>query len=226
MTEVGNFEFESGDFDDWRYEVHFQENRACPQCDCYCTDRNGATLDVKCIPKRLYLTITADNCPGIEGTYEMNQCHVDEIPLLTPPVTQYWPLKLEWCSEVVLCPEAGIESHALAFILLCRTTSLTDRPQFLLTAVRFGGTAYLCSTLNFDPDDVDTVYNTTPDNDIPPSAGANAKATSTCIPFNLEFPWLTEKNFECSGVGACCGGTIVSEGGESDPSYFYLTITE
>lgn len=239
MTDVGNFEFVQGDWDDWEYKIHWMEHKHCPECDCYCTTVNGATEVRKCVPELLYITIEnvfgCDHGGGIDGTYEMRQSRVLAYDIIDGvDLTYPWPTKFQWVSEAVSCPDGGT-SHVLQFVLEC-VSALYDEtlsyPAFRLWLARYGvgGAAYNCSTISFAAGDAATLLVDDGSNDTPPNTMAFCLPTSTCSPFYLEFPDLFEDNFECNGAStnACCGGYVES----SDPPFnspaaqFRVTITE
>ena len=233
---VGNWMFIEGTFDDFSMDVHWMEKNSCPKCNCFCTDMVGSQRQYRCMPKKLYLTITEINCPGIEGTYEMNQVFIDTLDLYTYPTIVAWPQKKFWISEIVTCPNTAVGDNAWYFILTCTDNTGGVYPSFELTLVKFGLAAWACSNVTFDPDDPDFVL--AHNSPIPetPETISRAKSTSTCHPIYLEFPTLIEGDFSCSEPSyACCGGHVTSGGpgdppdpppSVSDPSYFTVIITE
>jgi hypothetical protein len=227
-TNVGNWTFVSGRFDDWIYQVHWIERPDCPNCDCFC----AADGELSCLPDTLYITIFSSTCSAINGTYEMKQRVVLGTTLSDYPTLADWPQKRYWVSEEIACPHPAAGDNSLVFILECQTDGLnSDYPSFLLTARRFGDNAFQCSNINFDPFDDSTVD---PGSGFPQEiTTAHAKPSSTCAPLSLNFPTLCESNFSCSEPSyACCGGSVVSGGegdeggGVSSPSCFTITITE
>jgi hypothetical protein len=226
---VGNWMFIEGTFDDFQMDVHWMEKSSCPKCNCFCTDMVGSQKKYRCMPKKLYLTLTELNCPGIAGTYEMNQVFIDSnnYDLRLYPSVVAWPQKRFWLSDPISCPNTAYADNAWYFVLQCKDSNGGVYPDFELTLVKHGLASWECSSVSFDPDDPDFVFAYGQPTPSTPETIAKAKPTSTCQPVYLEFPSLIEGNFSCSGPGyACCGGTIDSGGTISDPSYFTVIITE
>lgn len=226
---VGNWMFLEGTFDDFLMDVHWMEKSSCPKCNCFCTDMVGSQKKYRCMPKKLYLTLTELNCPGIAGTYEMNQVFIDSnnYDLRVYPSVVPWPQKRFWLSDPIICPNTTADDNSWYFVLQCKDSNGGVYPDFELTLVKHGLAAWECSGVSFDPDDPDFVFGYGQPTPSTPETIAKAKPTSTCQPVYLEFPSLIEGNFSCSGPGyACCGGTIDSGGTISDPSYLTVIITE
>lgn len=213
-TPVGNWEFFSGRWDDWFYEIFESEKEICNDCDCYCWEG-----DVKsCPPDMLYLTITG-GC--ISGTYDMPRRHLLGTSILGPPTVTDWPQNFTWISDPIQCPETTM---GFCFIVTCDKTE-QSYPKWTVRMLRWEDNVS-CSDLGFDRDDPDTLDNPAVRRTY--ESFAQAKSTSTCDPLNLVLPALVEDRFTCPGPvsGACCGGSLESGVGESPPSIWSVVITE
>lgn len=219
---LGNWTFVSGRWDDFEYYAHWIEKKDCPDCDCKCWYINGnGSYEIACIPEVLYLTINTSDCPDfLNGTYNLNQLHAYEVTLDAYPTVGPWPRKYQWITDAIECPAGGF---SFAFILECGYSTAIDRPKFRLRMVRWNPAGTFFTNFAWDPSDPESIY---PGSDDGPEASTLTTLTSTCDPLYLEWPILIEDTFQSSDpADSCCGGSIVSEGGESDPSHFTVIIT-
>ena len=220
-TDVGNWEFVSGYWDDWRMEIFESEKEICNACDCYCLEN-----DVKsCVPDTLWLTITG-GC--VAGSYEMKQRRVVGTSTTAPPTVELWPQKYDWITDPIICGSTTIDEMAFVVMVRCQKEKGSSYPKWLATVLRWG-TRITCSNLGFDATDPDTLV---PSTAIRLDSQANTKSGSTCDPVSLELPDLVEDGYSCSpGGGACCGGGLVSGGGGGGgsidpPVVMTMVITE
>jgi hypothetical protein len=192
-TQVGNFSFLEGHFDDWAYEVHFLENEDCKACDCFCYQKVGNVRTLRCIPKEITLLLTnVLYCSGLEGDYTLYQ-RSDGGGF--PDNTE----KYTWISDETDCTNPA----KLRFILTCQYNLDGDiHGAFTLAVMKIGG-----AEVEFDFTDPDTIGDDGVGNSV-----ARNKATSTCDPISLDFPDLTEATVSGGFRNYCCG-----EDHEDDP---------
>lgn len=214
-TAVGNWEFFSGRWDDWFYEIFESEKEICNDCDCYCWEGEVKS----CPPDMLYLTI-AGGC--ISGTYDMPRRRLVSTDTMLPPTVEDWPQNFTWISDPITCPETDM---GFAFVVTCDKSAEHGYPKWTVRFLRWG-VVIDCSDFGWDRDDPDTLDNPAVRRTY--ESFAQAKDTSTCDPLNLVLPALVEDRFSCSGPvsGACCGGSLESGVGESPPSIWSVVITE
>jgi len=205
-TDVGNWTFVQGKFDDFVMEIHWLEQRSCQNCDCYCHQIVAGEDVFKCIPKILYLTITSDDC--INGTYQMLQyLYVTNSPN-DPPTIVASTSKQQWISDEIDCPVST--SYHLKFVLTCNNDPSFGYPKMDLHLIRYGESASAdCNSFQFDIDDPDT--QDTSLSGVSLESFAWSKSISTCSPFYLKFPAICEGEWSCSDPDqSCCGGYIQS----------------
>lgn len=212
----GNYTFIEGTFDDFYYTYHWVENKRCQKCDCFCWDG-----EAHCVPKLLYATLGGSG-QCFDGTYEMYQAATTTTSLIDPPTFIDVPQKFEWVSEPIYCPYTG---NAFTLTLRCSVTNEDTYPRFRLELRKWGDNVH-CSSLGFDLTDPDTEDVTRSSEDY--TSYAHSKATSTCVPFYLDFPDIVNDDYGCSeAFPSCCGGYINSEEPEPfPPVQFGVVITE
>jgi len=210
-TEVGNWTFVQGSFDDFVMEIHWLEQRSCQNCDCYCHQIIDGDDVFKCIPKKLYITITSDDC--LNGTYEMNQYKYVTNNPNDPPTVLSSSSKEQWLSDEISCPVST--SYFLKFLLTCNNDPSFGYPKMELRLIRYGESASAdVNAFHFDIDDPDT--QDTEANGLALESLAWSKGTSTCDPFYLKFPAICEDLWASPDpYQSCCGGYIIS----GDPGY-------
>jgi len=123
---LGAVGFLMGRFDNWEYYVHWESDKRCNRCECFCINLED-TDDYACIPECLILTITRDD-------FDLDCC-IDDLSLTlhlsNPDVSGATPIfnpsaqRKRWFSDVFEC--SGTSSTKLWFVLSCDL----DRPLAL-----------------------------------------------------------------------------------------------
>lgn len=192
-TNVGNFFFLEGHFDDFSFETTILDNWDCPICGCFCFKRAGGAKDWNGYPPVLYLNLelTAGDCASLDGL---------SIPMyqgLASPT--YYSQKQAWFSEVLSC--GGFN---YTFILECSPIVKDGNNWFNYLSLRIGDGSYFSSNVIFEWAVVDNGISTKF-----PSFGL-----STCDPLSLVYEDLKIKSFvapcgpmgEMGHVPFCCVG--------------------
>jgi hypothetical protein len=181
---VGFVGFLFGEFDDFLYMVHWEDNLNCPYCSCMCmspddtygtgSPRPPYYADYSCFPEEMTITLvpkTPYYCPDLDYlSIKLYQC-LPEVGHLLPtyvgPIYHKSPEKKLWYSDVI-----QIEDEYVWFVFYC-----PDR----LNCISYPGTSLTGLGANY-------LYFAYPD-----SGGhyqiANWKF-STCKPLNLVFEGL------------------------------------
>lgn len=123
---LGAVGFLMGRFDNWEYYVHWESDKSCNRCECFCINPSDSD-DYSCIPECLTLTVTRDD-------FDLECCIDDmvlELHLSNPDVSGATPVfnpsaqRKRWYSDIFECP--GASSGKQWFVLSCDT----DRPLAL-----------------------------------------------------------------------------------------------
>lgn len=192
-TNVGNFFFLEGHFDDFYFETTILDNYDCPICGCFCFKRTGATRDYNGYPATLYVNFeeSTGSCTSMDG--------------LSVPMFQgiggptYYSQKQSWFSNVLSC---GGFNYTL--ILDCTPIVKNGTNWFQYVSLRLGDGIYFPSTVLFQWAIVDADINTK----------FPSFELSTCEPLSLVFPDLKVNSFvaPCGPMGEmwhvpfCCVG--------------------
>lgn len=127
---LGPVGFLMGRFDNWQYYVHWQSNKLCDKCECFCLNPDDDT-DYSCIPECLKLTLTSDtddvNCcvDDLELTMYLSNPDVSIVFPIPGPVFNATSNRKRWYSDPFNCPTAS--STYQWFVLTCDN----DRPLAL-----------------------------------------------------------------------------------------------
>jgi hypothetical protein len=115
--------FLSGTFDNFVYDIHWESDRTCYHCGCFCSDGVNGN-DRKCIPEQLTLTLTPvvnhADCTSSPPTYTFTL--YQSLPLSTPdpppPTYDEHPEKKFWYSTT-RGPFSGAGPEYIWFRLEC-----------------------------------------------------------------------------------------------------------
>jgi hypothetical protein len=116
-TNLGNFSFLEGRFDNWVYEVHWLENHDCKRCDCHCHKND----DNVCNPNNPVLHLTnVQNCERMEGDYPLHPIDSEWFLALDDnvanvPVLPAFQGKAMWMTDEIV----GKGGSKARFILIC-----------------------------------------------------------------------------------------------------------
>lgn len=193
-TNLGNFSFMEGHFDDWDYVVHWIENPDCPECDCFCKKSDA---EWSCLGLELTLSITSDpdiwDCPGAEVSVTLYRMDHPTRPAATEPFYGFYgggstsPKSWVWVSDSINCP-GGHPFSAVRAIMLCGTPV----GQIKLALVK--------DSADYSDGSTRVMYLG--------SLAANndqaADASSTCDPLSLIFTGVGLRTYQCQDPGAAC----------------------
>jgi len=104
---LGIVGFLRGEFDDWTYYKHWESNKKCDYCSCWCSNPSDPNNDYQCLPESLYATFVPEPdpppyaCPEVDNvTVELKQRDWE-----VPPANAKSPTKNYWVSDNIAIGE-------------------------------------------------------------------------------------------------------------------------
>jgi hypothetical protein len=224
-TGLGNFSFLEGSFDNWTYDIHWMEQRTCPECGCTCREVIEGEETFFCVDSVLCATITnVSGCDGISQSQDMHLLAVDGFNDDSAPTTYVDPSRSFWISDPFICPQ---ETEPVGFVIIleCHIDPSVGYPRFIAYLRRYLPTGQNCSGIGF-VSDPDTIVEACSESgiDICYSSHAYSTSGSTCDPFYLQFPDIWESFWSCPSLTAgCCGGGVISDDPETEEDEGFLS---
>jgi len=100
---LGIVGFLRGEFDDWVYYRHWESDKTCDSCSCWCSNPSDPNNDYQCLPETLHATFVPEPnpppyaCPEVDNvTIELKQRDWGH-----PPANEKSPTKKYWVSDNV-----------------------------------------------------------------------------------------------------------------------------
>ena len=192
-TNLGNFSFLEGHFDDWVYVVHWIENADCPECDCFC---QKSDTEWSCLGLELTLSIVSDpaiwDCPGAEVSVTMYRMDHPTRPVATDPFYGFYgggdtnPKSWVWVSDSINCA-GGHPFSAVRAVMLCGMPV----GQIKLALVEDGTYTYAADRVMY----LGQLANV---------EDQTADADSTCDPLELIFTDVGLRTYQCQDEDDPC----------------------